>query len=96
MIGRKLYETEQAEAAPVYVLQIDRPLNFGEIQVSIELERKVDPETHEEVLELLRAEGTIGDQPDVLGKNVRFKWRTLAEERFFLDTGALDQIELAV
>ena len=94
MLGRKLYADETAEAAPVYVLEIDRPENFGEIRVRLALRRSTDPETHEESLELESVEGTVAGQPAVLGKNVRFKWRTLADERFYLDTGALDHIEL--
>jgi hypothetical protein len=31
----------------------------------------------------------------VLGDNVRFMWRTLADERYYLDTGGLDNIELS-
>ena len=30
----------------------------------------------------------------ILGENVHFTWRTLADERYFLDTGGLDNIEI--
>jgi hypothetical protein len=94
LIGRKLYAGEDAEAAPIYILEIQRPREHGEIRVKVQLQRQVDPETHEEVLLLLNAEGMIDGQEAVLGENVHLKWRTIDDQQFFLDTGALDRIEL--
>jgi hypothetical protein len=51
----------------------------------------------EESLHLVGVSGTIAGQPAYLDgpdKNVHFSWRTLADERYYLDTGALDNIEL--
>ena len=39
-------------------------------------------------------EGTVDGEPAVLNGNVLFEWRTLADTRFFLDTGGLDKIEM--
>jgi len=36
----------------------------------------------------------VAGEDAVLGDNVRFMWRTLADERYYLDTGGLDNIEL--
>ena len=38
--------------------------------------------------------GLVAGEDAVLGENVRFSWRTLADERYYLDTGGLDNIEL--
>ena len=36
----------------------------------------------------------VAGEDAVLGENVHFTWRTLADERYYLDTGGLDNIEL--
>ncbi len=36
----------------------------------------------------------VAGEDAVLGENVFFGWRTLADERYYLDTGGLDNIEL--
>jgi hypothetical protein len=38
--------------------------------------------------------GTVAGETAMLGSNVHFNWRTLADERYFLDTGGLDNIEV--
>ena len=52
--------------------------------------------THEEeeCLELVSVTGTVAGEDAVLGENVHFTWRTLADERYYLDTGGLDNIEM--
>jgi hypothetical protein len=35
----------------------------------------------------------VAGEDAVLGENVFFSWRTLADERYYLDTGGLDNIE---
>ena len=38
--------------------------------------------------------GVVAGEDAVLGENVFFSWRTLADERYYLDTGGLDNIEM--
>jgi hypothetical protein len=94
VVGRKRREYEYAEATPVYIIKADVGDRIGEIDVKMMVERRAGNDG-EEVLTAVSAEGSVAGEPAVLGGNVHFEWRTLADERFYLDTGGLDAIELA-
>jgi len=91
-IGRKRRDYDDAQASPIYVLTADTGNRRGEIEVEVTLERSVS-ETGKEVLDVLDAKGQIAGEPAQLGENVFLNWRTLAHERYYLDTGGLDRIE---
>ena len=93
VIGRKRRADDNAQASPVYLLKVDTNDRLAEIDVKVRLERKRPPDG-EEVLELAAVSGVVGDAPACLGQNVFFEWRTLADERYYLDTGGLDKIQL--
>ncbi|MCY2987397.1 MAG: virulence factor SrfB [Planctomycetota bacterium] len=92
-IGRKRRERENAQASPVYLLKVVRGKRLGEINVRVNLERKLGPEGEEELV-LESVTGEVDGEPAVQNRNVLFEWRTLADERYFLDTGGLDKLEL--
>jgi len=92
-IGRKRRPRDEAQASPVYLLRIERGEKLGEIDVLASLERKVGPDGEEE-LSLEAVEGEVDGQPAALNYNVFFEWRTLGDERYYLDTGSLDRLEL--
>lgn len=92
-LGRKRRERENAQASPIYLLKVVRGKRLGEIDVQVTLERRVGPDGEEE-LAVEAAEGTVDGEPAVLGQNVCCEWRTLADERYYLDTGGLDKLEL--
>ena len=48
----------------------------------------------EEHLVVESVTGTVAGEPAALDSNVLFGWRTLADERYYLDTGGLDNLEL--
>ena len=52
-------------------------------------------EEMEEHLEIESVTGTVAGEAAVLEQNVDFNWRTLADERYYLDTGGLDNIEIS-
>jgi hypothetical protein len=91
VIGRKRRHSGDAQASPVYLLKAGTNGRRGEIDVKVSLNRKIGPDG-EEMLELAAAEGLVDDAPACLGQNVFFDWRTLADERYYLDTGGLDRI----
>lgn len=101
VVGRKLYPDEDAEAAPVYLLQAVPPQGArldAPVKVDIEIERKPNPAAPtEEILLLKSVTGYVAgeEHPAVLDENVFLKTRTLGRETFFLDTGALDDIRIA-
>lgn len=94
IIGRKRRAREDAQASPIYVLKLIRNSRgpLGEIDVKIALQRSLSS-TGEEQITLESAEGTIDDQPAEIGYNVTFDWRTLADDKYYLDIGGLDKIE---
>ncbi|MGQ9576990.1 MAG: virulence factor SrfB, partial [Thermoguttaceae bacterium] len=94
IIGRKISPAEDAQAAPVYLLKMDVGNRIGRTQVAVKIKRKCATGEQEECLEVVSVSGTVADQDAVLGENVQFTWRTLADERYYLDTGVLDNIEL--
>ncbi len=95
VIGRKMQEDESAQATPIYVLKMNAGARLGGIEVTVRLRRIAATAGQEEHLELESISGTVAGEPAVLGENVEFKWRTLADERYYLDTGGLDNIEVA-
>jgi hypothetical protein len=95
VIGRKMTHDESAQANPIYLLKMDVGNRIGEIKVQVRLRRNRATETSEEHLEIESVSGVVAGEPAILGENVRFNWRTLGDERFFLDTGGLDNIELS-
>ena len=96
VIGRKRRERENAQASPVYLLKVVRGAKLGEVRVKVAIERRLN-DVGEEELSLESVEGTIDGAPAVMSgtkRNVLFEWRTLADERYYLDTGGLDKLEL--
>jgi len=94
MIGRRLSAHSHAEASPGYLLMVDTQNRVEPTEITIELERRVDSESGDEQLELVSVDGLVAGLPAVIGQNVSFHWRTLADEQFFLDSGGLDHIDL--
>ncbi len=94
IIGRKMTGDESAQATPVYVIKMDTGNRIGETNVRVRIRRNRAEGDTEEPLEVDSVDGMVAGQPAVLGENVHFQWRTIADERFFLDTGGLDNIEL--
>ncbi len=93
VLGRKVAGDEDAQASPIYVLKMDAGDRIGPTNVTVRIRRILATETNDEQLEVQSANGTVAGEPAVLGENVHFSWRTIADERFFLDTGGLDNIE---
>ena len=94
IIGRKMNESEDSQATPVYVLKMDAGDRIGPTEVSVKIKRRRASGHEEECLELESVTGTVAGEDAVLGENVHFNWRTLADERYYLDTGGLDNIEI--
>jgi len=94
IIGRKMSPEEEAQATPIYVLKMDTGDRIGSISVNVRIRRERDEDTGEEELQVDSVTGEVAGEPAVLGENVYFDWRTLADERYFLDTGGLDNIEI--
>ncbi|MFV1967087.1 MAG: virulence factor SrfB, partial [Pirellulaceae bacterium] len=93
ILGRKRRRRENAQASPTYLIKVVRGSRLGEIEVKATLERRIGPDGEEE-LALESVEGDVDGQPAVLNENVLFEWHTLACERYYLDTGGLDKLEL--
>lgn len=93
IIGRKMSPNEQAQASPVYLLKMDAKDRIGETHVVVKIKRRRPDPSREESLEVISVNGTVAGEAAVLGENVHFMWRTLADERYYLDTGGLDNIE---
>jgi hypothetical protein len=60
----------------------------------VRIRRVKATDTVEEHLAIDSITGDVAGRPAVLGENVHFGWRTIADERYYLDTGGLDNIEL--
>lgn len=93
ILGRKRRPRHDAQASPLYLLRVIRGARLGEINFKAVIERRRDAGGEEE-LSVEEVEGTVDGEPAILGTNVLFEWRTLADERYYLDTGGLDKIEL--
>lgn len=95
IIGRKMTEGEEAQASPVYVLKMDTRDRIGRTEIAVKIKRKRATGEKEECLELESVTGIVAGDDAILGDNVHFTWRTLADERYYLDTGGLDNIEVS-
>ena len=94
LIGRKLNSGEDAEATPVYILKMEVGDRIGQTEVVVKIKRRRATKEEEETLDVESVTGVVAGEDAVLGENVTFGWRTLADERYYLDTGGLDNIEL--
>ncbi len=93
IIGRKRRSRNNAQASPVYRLRALRGSSLGKIDFKITFQRRRNENDEEEIV-VGSVDGTVDDEPAVYGKNVLFDWRTLSDERYYLDTGGLDKIKL--
>jgi len=96
LIGRRKSPGSHAEASPVWLLRVDKQHRHGPIELTATIERVRPTPTDEETLRLVGVKGAVAGEAAVMDgpdANVIFKWQTLANERFYLDTGALDNIE---
>jgi hypothetical protein len=96
LIGRKLRGEEESQATPVYLLKMDVGDRIGRTEVSVKIKRKHSSKEDEETLEVESVTGVVAGEDALLGDNVHFSWRTLADERYYLDTGGLDNIEIGL
>ncbi len=94
IIGRKMSAVETAQATPIYVIKMNVGDRIGRTEVTLKIKRRKAAGGEEEGLEVDSVTGIVAGQDAVLGENVFFTWRTLADERYYLDTGGLDNIEL--
>jgi hypothetical protein len=94
LIGRKLAAGEDAQASPVYLLKMDVGDRIGPTEIVVKIKRKHANKDEEETLAVESVSGVVAGEDAVLDENVFFTWRTLADERYYLDTGGLDNIEL--
>jgi pyrimidine operon attenuation protein/uracil phosphoribosyltransferase len=94
LIGRKLSGDEDAQATPVYLLKMVVGDRIGPTEINVKIKRKHASKQEEETLEVESVTGMIAGEDAILDDNVFFTWRTLADERYYLDTGGLDNIEM--
>ncbi len=94
LFGRKVSPEEDAQATPAYILKTEVGDRIGPTEVTIKIKRRRATKEQEETLEVESVVGVVAGEDAVLGENVTFGWRTLADERYYLDTGGLDNIEL--
>ena len=94
IVGRKMNAGEDAQASPVYALKMDVGDRIGRTDVNVKIKRKRATGEQEECLEVESVTGIVAGEDAILGDNVHFNWRTLADERYYLDTGGLDNIEI--
>jgi hypothetical protein len=94
IIGRKMTAAEDAQASPVYVLKMDAGDRIDKTEVVVKIRRRRAAGDREECLSLESVSGIVAGEAAFLGENVHFHWRTLADERYYLDTGGLDNIEI--
>ena len=94
LIGRKLNSGEDAEATPVYILKMEVGDRIGPTEVVVRIKRRRATKEEEETLEVESVTGVVAGEDAFLDENVTFGWRTLADERYYLDTGGLDNIEV--
>ncbi|NQU21505.1 MAG: hypothetical protein HQ567_09495 [Candidatus Nealsonbacteria bacterium] len=94
LIGRKLAGGEDAQATPTYLLKMDVADRIGPTEVVVKIKRKHATKDEEETLSVESVSGVVAGEDAMLDENVYFSWRTLADERYYLDTGGLDNIEM--
>jgi len=95
LIGRKLAGGEDAQATPTYLLKMDVSDRIGPTEVVVKIKRKHASKDEEETLSVESVSGVVAGEDAMLDENVYFSWRTLADERYYLDTGGLDNIEMS-
>ena len=94
MIGRKLGDNEEAQATPIYLLKCEVGDRIGPTEIKVKLKRKHATDRNRGAPGSRVGRESWPARGAVLGDNVHFGWRTLADERYYLDTGGLDNIEL--
>ena len=94
VIGRKMVGDPDAQASPIYALKMDAGNRIGQTEVTVRIKRVRSTDHVEEHLAIESVKGVVAGEPAGLGENVFFNWRTLADERYFLDTGGLDNIDI--
>lgn len=94
LIGRKMNASEDAQASPIYLMKMETGDRIGRTEIAVKIKRRRASQEQEESLEVVSVTGMVAGEEAVLGENVHFAWRTLADERYYLDTGGLDNIEL--
>ncbi|MFZ1933167.1 MAG: virulence factor SrfB [Thermoguttaceae bacterium] len=94
LIGRKLNADEDAQATPVYLLKMVPGDRIGPTEVHVKIKRCHGSKDEEETLQIQSVSGMVAGEDAILGENVHFSWRTLADDRYYLDTGGLDNIEI--
>ena len=75
---------------------MDPGSRIGETEMTVKIRRKQASADNEESLEVESVSGTVAGEPAMLHENVFFTWRTLADERYYLDTGGLDNLEIKI
>jgi hypothetical protein len=93
LIGRIGGGDPRGQASPVYLLTLETDGRVGPSEVDVRLRRIRATREAEEHLVLDSVSGAVAGEPAITDENVFFRWHTLADERFFLDTGGLDRIE---
>ena len=93
LIGRKVKPEPEAQATPVYLLKMEPGDRIGKTDVTVKIKRTSATGESEETLQVDSVVGVVAGEDAVLGENVFFTWRTLADERYYLDTGGLHNIE---
>ena len=102
LLGRRIDDQETSCAAPIYLLKLEKGGRLGRSEVSATLRKGKHPRTEEEVIDLIEVSGEVAGEPAALYDpatktgNVRWDWRTIADERFFLDSGGLDNIDFTL
>jgi hypothetical protein len=94
VLGRKMHGNEDALAMSIYVLKMDTGGRIGPTEMTVRVRRMLAQTDVEEHLVVESVTGTVAGEPAALNSNVHFDWRTLADERYYLDTGGLDNLEL--
>jgi hypothetical protein len=96
LVGRIGGGSPRGQAAPVYLLTLETQGRVAPSEVTVRLQRVRAARDAEEHLAIESVTGLVAGEPAVLNENVFFRWHTLADERFFLDTGGLDHIDWEV
>ena len=93
LIGRAGQDSSRRQPTPAYQLTLEADGRVGPSEVSVRLRRIRATREVEEHLAVESVSGTVAGEPAELDRNVFFRWHTLVDDRFFLDTGGLDHIE---
>jgi len=93
LIGRAGQDSTRLQPTPAYQLTLETDGRVGPSEVSVRLRRIRATRETEEHLAVESVSGNVAGEPAELDRNVFFRWHTLVDDRFFLDTGGLDHIE---